>query len=574
MVLPFVEVSHLPSATSFFASILQPLGLVYVSSDNTSHSTRSTQQSVLFGTPGRPILEIRQATSQEAVNGASRLVFAAPTRSAVASFRRRGAQANPLHSPQYQGVIDVDELSVNGIDRATVTDMDGNKIEAVYDNPGPLEVTRGPKTGTRQQPWAGEVARVLEWNQGPSMSMSSTGSGVLAQSRYNKGQSPPIRFNEKVHRLGQDPSQAILERDGAALPSSQPTNKQIGGLGNASTAISTSTVFGTLLGFAAGAIMTYGVVSRDTGESSHHPSSSPLPPLGRVISEQENLAKAGKGHEESSSTLDDCPRKVITSQHDLQNRGSSGRLLLEHEIRAMRAPMTRQPSGGGLSRVRLPASCGLTGRGLAKASVSSDIGRQRHEPANPCNRASDMFVSDVEIAAAIASDHVAPSHTTRKTQRSIASTAVPSSEPRTLPISQLQVPLGVSSPLPTAMFDSDRETYVSARTHGSFASFGQAMQHANSNPTTFELFGAGLGGPLSSGRDLEHRSAVRSCISARRAPLPRSTVSSYASARDVPLPASRVGLSHASWTGDSDNIAPSDSISCVGRDRRQEDICG
>ncbi len=107
----------------------------------------------------------------------------------------------------------------------------------------------------------------------------------------------------------------------------------------------------------------------------------------------------------------------------------------------------------------------------------------------------------------------------------------------------------------------DGESYVSARSHRSSSTIRAPPPPAAISTHSTHILQRSKPG-----------SRVASTIqvggtSSSQAPRSLSRAASYVSARNVPLPPSGVGTSHANWDDDTESVAPSDSISCVGSRR-------
>ncbi|KAI0121855.1 hypothetical protein F4814DRAFT_192393 [Daldinia grandis] len=107
-----VQVRDLPSSASFYAAIVQPLKLRYISANASS---------IVFGdsTSGAPVLEVKRLAPGQHLRP-SRVILSAQSPSVVSAFRTAALRAEP-------------DIQVDTFDegRVEVTDFDGNKIEAV-----------------------------------------------------------------------------------------------------------------------------------------------------------------------------------------------------------------------------------------------------------------------------------------------------------------------------------------------------------------------------------------------------------------------------------------------------------
>jgi hypothetical protein len=158
--IPFVEVSHLPSSTSFYSAILQPLGLQYLATiphdthyiGGSRSGTDTRQRGVVFGAPvagseSRPILHIREVSGTPRQ---SRAVFSANSPEAVEALQFCAQRSFPtsLKSEQHNGVNSLDFTKAGVL----LIDMDGNIVEAVCTQPS-------TRAGTTEH----QAARILRW---------------------------------------------------------------------------------------------------------------------------------------------------------------------------------------------------------------------------------------------------------------------------------------------------------------------------------------------------------------------------------------------------------------------------
>jgi hypothetical protein len=557
--LPYVEVAHLPSSSSYFAEILQPLGIAYIGASDLPHSTH---QSVIFGALGHPVLEIRQVLLPKDLHRLTSLVFIAPTRAAVAIFRQRGIQANPSQSLELQESPDENNLTVAGGTRATIIDMDGNRIEAIY--PGSLslgETEKSSADAARRQPRTEEVGRILRWDQSAGTPSASTSQSSLCG--LTRHQSSFGWSGESFHQPAEVWSRQVLGDTQSTTPASA-TNKQAVDLKESSSAIGTSTVVGTLLGLVTGAFLTYGMLSRekDTTSNAGHDHPFVSPPDFR--SRQKFPSRDIKEHGEFGSFFDKNRLQGASSLHDdLGRTGSSYRPTKGSEFQQpSRESVPSQSANLAAGRAGLQAPDGATPADFATAPQ----GRYVEHPyigTSKLGRATDDVRTGDATSAKTGHDSLAPGCPASSAQRRADSVTIHQTTPWPSSRAQSRVPTHV----PTAILDIERETYVSARSRRSSLPFNEIQR---SRVRAIESHADAQLMPASSHRSGRPVNVAQSGTSARNVRPPESNVSSYVSARDVPLPASGIGSSRAGWgDGDDDSIAPSDSISCVG-DRRRD----
>ncbi|KAK7428655.1 hypothetical protein QQZ08_004749 [Neonectria magnoliae] len=295
MALPYLEVSHLASSTSFYASILQPLGLRYLATDREQTSSVGT---VTYGLPGAalrrqgqsegdpvPILQIREATHPFEPLKLSFIVLAAPSPAAVAEFHDCALTANPWLRMQAEGNSfpghpsgpgPKHRLGIEGgvsPGRATVQDLDGNIIQVLCSPPSRRE----------------DLGRVLDWQFDtaqsthsrtrsqshplPSSTSSSASSHAQPQAAFHTRLSPrsghPGYGSLGPATMSQRASSHVPEDQDPFAESSISPRQSPNNIG-----LSTSSVVGALLGVAAvagaGAALTYSMVTRDKERKPRH----------------------------------------------------------------------------------------------------------------------------------------------------------------------------------------------------------------------------------------------------------------------------------------------------------------
>ncbi|KAM3451654.1 hypothetical protein NHJ6243_009558 [Beauveria neobassiana] len=224
MQLPCIEVSQLAPSISFYAAVLQPLGLRYLLSE----SVASGPDFATFGCCRGPVLHLRQIARPTALR-LSTIRISAPTPASIQAFYRQGLEAAPA------SMFAVDD----SLNHSTIFDLDGNRMQAVYT--GHVcrpNVTTGQYTLVLDPQQDTHVFQVLDWNN-----CKPEHCGV--QSIDDSG-----RTTETLDNQGsREPTNSFLTK-------TEDTNTPIGGM---------STVLGALMGVAAGAAagaaITYGVLS-------------------------------------------------------------------------------------------------------------------------------------------------------------------------------------------------------------------------------------------------------------------------------------------------------------------------
>lgn len=241
--LPFLEVAHLPSSSSFYSAVIQPLGLRYISNPG-----QDLSPSVTYGLsqPRTPVFQLRQVANPKP----SRIVLTAQSPTAVADFHRYALRASPDLVPSAATILGGTEPTETQESRAKVLDFDGNTMEVVYCPPPPDHPSRyGGSTVRKTQSTSAEADRILDWNYGVA---------VLDTPSTIRTRAPHPRY------AGDDEPYKVLRRavttNSVAYDTADPPHQIPSGL-------STGTVMGTLLGVAAGAAagaaITYSMVKND-----------------------------------------------------------------------------------------------------------------------------------------------------------------------------------------------------------------------------------------------------------------------------------------------------------------------
>ncbi|KAF0639498.1 hypothetical protein FPSE5266_07638 [Fusarium pseudograminearum] len=315
MTVPFVEVSHLASSSSFYSATLQILGLRYL---NESRDPSSSIGTVTYGltagvtktggkhrqalTDGRgeeikgpqPVLQIREVSRPFDPVRISTVVIAVPAPGQIVDFYEAALTANPWlavqadSDPTYSGSP---RLGIDGGEpprRATVRDLDGNTIQVVYRQP------------TCPRDYYG---RVIEWTyDGASHSTYKT----------------TIHTTRKIHTRNRSLSQPQLQpvasapaemaQRAAAHPEKEDEPVSVSPRQSSNNnGLSTTTVVGAILGVAAaGAALTYGFASHAAKERERKPRQEyegQAPQLPRRSTFPEKAPPVHKLHQEERRTV-------------------------------------------------------------------------------------------------------------------------------------------------------------------------------------------------------------------------------------------------------------------------------
>lgn len=548
--IPFLEVSHLPSSSSFYSTITQPLGLRYISAGNSTGATAQPgslpSPTLTYGfaasTPPTPVFELRQ------VKGPlkrSRVVLSASSPDAVGHFR-----ALVQRSKDRDGSETVfGDQAFNSLgypsDKVIETDLDGNVMEVVYVPPPGYPEGYTGSTIRKTQSNSGEVSRILSWNYdvvvsdpGSAVALAPlpTSSTSLAAHRRpgpfsNEDMAAPV-----VRRSITSTTTTLVEPMDSSLASPRQ---------NSSGSMSTSTVVGTLLGVAAagaaiGAGVAYGVMKNDRSRSTSE-YDVPPPPFQRRSTFPERCS------EYSAADKDYV--------YDTAERRGAPTLVSRHSYHSQ-APLHDNDKASRLSLRSKPPSTARSQLLLTEAEHRSQAS-SRHS----------ARTQDLEDM--VAADYRSQASTSRQTGVSSR-------------LNKYAPSLSRSNTLDVAG-DGVAPSYVSARSHKTASTVrpaGPMRQHTepvlsmvgSMRPASKAASGAPSGAGTGAGAAPSSRAGSR--ISARDlgAASHAGGGSSRVSARQMALPRSGVGSSHAAWDKDGDevdSIAPSDSISCVGS-RRSE----
>ena len=173
---PTIEVSHLPSAASFFAEILQPLGISYLSASNSRVNFGWVSPAPDHTPQPHVVLSLQQSPTSPVQR--SSITLLANSRGAVDAFYKKGWLAS-----NWQKGHTIEHSPAET--RARVRDLDGNMLEAVYSPraPGALPRRRTLDIETASTPK--EARRVLQWQQDVARSVA------LSESEHEHSPPPP-----------------------------------------------------------------------------------------------------------------------------------------------------------------------------------------------------------------------------------------------------------------------------------------------------------------------------------------------------------------------------------------------
>lgn len=522
--LPFIEVKHLPSSSSFYSTVLQPLGLKYISAADPIFAS-SGSPSITYGSatePSTPVLEIRQIQSTtERPLKRSHVVFSAHSPSIVRSFQKKVTEAdgraflvNDLNLLSQSPIIPDDwRLPV----KATETDLDGNTMDVVYIPPPQYPEGYSGSTVRRTSSSEGEISRIMTWNYDVATSEAPrTPAGPLTPGS-----------SSMASRLDEDSPivrRTITRTSTTFFEPTEPAQPTLSARQN-SSGLTAGAVVGTLLGVAAasaaiGAGVAYGAMKHERLRSE-----AGVPPFQRRSTYPEPLGPRSQYSEYGPPARD--------YNMSLADRRPPPTMLTRY-------PHSQSP--------RNADSIYDDGRSRHSSSYKpSDAPTVRTRSEAPSQR-QPMLLTDAEHAS-----HVSGSskHTARTSEMGNVVLA---------PRSQVSQASGARSRYTAAPVDRDRESYVSSRSHRTASTVrGPPMQ-----PTAQTELTSVVSRPKTASR-VSRR--ADSYASAREVPV---RAPSYVSARNVGLPMSGVGSSKAGYEQEDDlcSIAPSDSISCIGSSRK------
>ncbi|KAK3305481.1 uncharacterized protein B0T15DRAFT_198811 [Chaetomium strumarium] len=567
--LPFLEVSHLPSSSPFYSAVIQPLGLRYLSTEG-GHFP-----SIVYGNTSRtaPVFQIRQVvSSRDRPLRTSRIVLSAPSPAAadhayefaLLQTNLNGPDAHPSYSAEgyvATGGVSAQRTSTRGGGiRVLITDFDGNMLEIVYQPPPDCPSDYGRSTVRYTKSTSNEASRILDWNYdlasssltssaGPSSSSCSSGASVRTASRR-----PHARYTEDDDQLPLGPRRSVTAGPSVYEPAVSARENSNG--------LSAGAVVGTLLGVAGvalGGAFAYNMVRGDKSRASRQ--AYDVPPLTRWSTYPERYdaysdrkaryADVERGvekvrYESDYPPLSDYrrpPPEYIARYSEVESSPRSKEADDVYDHPRGRHPSSRPRASSSRPRsesasYREPYAGGEAERRSYMSSRSS-----RHPPI--VQRSYTYEGPDLD------------SYASARSHRSNSTVRAPPPDPYAAPAH-----LSSHSRLSTRATTRTIEVVEQPRAYmreGSYISGRNAPLPDSRAPTYLS----------SRNIPLAHNRAT-SYISPRSIPLPTSRPATYVSDRHVPLPVSHVLSGHARWEEDDDDvdsIAPSDSISCVGSRR-------
>lgn len=521
---PVIEVSHLPSASSFYLDIVQSLGISYLSasagrinfgwvSQATDGNVSSPQAHVVFS--------LQQSTSVPAPR--SSITLLANSAGAVDTFYRKALLANDR---QTDHALD----HARDESRARVWDLDGNMLEAVYAAraPGALPRRRTIDIDTASTPK--EAQRVLKWQHDVAKSVASSrdespqptrvepaAGGDIVTVREREGGRPPVQYRRAdsypaVSQFSDEraPPRLVRRETVQAERYRRPSEDNGGGLTGMK-------LVGTLLGATAGAAIAYAMVRSDS------------PP--RYVEEPRRASYGDHpvpGRSQAYYEPRDVPQPAPRSAERPTERPAA-RSYISMDPREPQYVAEYTIAGPPPSRVH------ELSRFDERSHASHRSARSEQKQVRE-RSGSDDSGSHHERPLTILPRSNSPPATSQVSRRSHKSHRETTSAYH-------------------AKLESDRDSYVSARS-----------QRTQKGEVRYD---SGNSGTSTTTIRVVPKEERRSVVSARLVPLPESVVPkeerrSVVSARLVPLPESVAPARYA------ESVAPSDSVSSVGGKRERE----
>ena len=466
---PVIEVSHLPSAASFYAAITQSLGLQYLSSSASPSPTR-----LYFGnldpTTNQPItIFVLQQASLSTPPQQSLITLAAPSPAAVETFYKKALLANNAQKDHEFEKISDEEA------RARIEDLDGNMLEAVYSSRAGRRIPTIETASTEK-----EARRVLAWQE--EVARSTAGSDVhssVTGSAYGDRRPPPAyRRADTYPALEQERPMRLVRRD--VVTTEHYRNGQdlgaVEGRGGGGGFTGMKAV-GMILGAAAGAAVAYAMVRSESPPRI-------APPPRRASYGDHGSQYIHARPVETVRAVERIPARSYVSTRDSPR-------YLEYRVAPPPAPSRAQAHDIALIEERSHVSqrsARDSERG-SRARSRSEVGSTRHSRA----------VTDLPPRARSPSPH--SSHVSRRSHKSGSH---------------------------YSKRDTDRESYVSARSQRTESTV-KPVQYVTTSPSKVTTTTIRMVPPKDERRSevsyARHIPLPRSEVSARQVPLPRSVVS-------------------------------------------------
>lgn len=563
--LPFLEVEHLPSSSSFYSAIVQPLGLRYL------YTEGGHFPSVTYGdsSPTAAVFQIRQVVASiDRPLRTSRIVLSAPSEAAADGAYEFALRANPdardahpRHSAESHsaasGATAHRSTTGGGGTRVRITDFDGNVVEIIY-RPYPEHPSHYSASTIRYTKSTSEEAcRILDWNYDVATSSFSSPAGPGPTS--SKPARTASRRSYARHLEDDSQPRTGLRRSVTAGPS---VYEPAASARENSNGLSAGAVVGNLLGVTAGAApggafpdnMAKGARSRVSREEFDVPS----------FTRRSTFPEYYDGYLDRKARYVDVERAVekVRYPSDYPPIPDYCRPPPEYIARYSQVSSPRSREVDDLyddSRGRRTSS-----RSRSAARPRSESGGQR-DPYGGGEVEYRSYTSSRSLRhppivqrSYTYDTYDAPewdSYFSAKSHRSSSTLRAPPQDPYTS--TSHRIPLQRSSSRVTTTTIKVADNPRGFSREGSYSS-ARDVPFPDSRAASYMPLDDI---PLSGGR-------APAYLSARD--MPESRRATYLSARRVPLAASRLDDGYDEWDDyddDADSITPSDSISCVGSRR-------
>ena len=581
LMLPFLEVEHLPSSSSFYSAVIQPLGLRYLATED-GHFP-----SITYGYSSRtaPVFQIRQVvSSRDRPLRASRIVLSAPSAAAADHAHEFALRANPVtrdsHTPRHfaehqhaaEGGVSARRIGTDGGGtRVLITDFVGNMMEIVYQPPPDYPPHYNGSTVRYTRSTDNEASRILEWNYdiassaAPSAAGPSSASSASHRRTARRSHAPYSDDNDDDDDEEEERHPGIRRSVTAGSSVYEPATSAR----ENSNGLSAGAVAATLLGVAAGAAFTYNMVSRDKSRPSRQEYDPPS------LTRRSTVPDKYDGYSDRKARYVDVERAVDKVRYPTEYPPPSDRRRSppEYIARYSQADPPRREAADDVHD-------DLRGRHPSSRSRASSA-RPRSESATHRDPYSGAEAEHRSYASSRGSRHPPivqrgytydtpdrESYVSARSQRSNSTVRAPPLDPYSAP-PHTSSRSRSSSRVTTSTYKISSGNPRTYSRDGSYAS----ARHVPLPESRAHTYISARDVPLPDSRAHTYISArdvplpdsrAHTYISARDVPLPASRPATYVSARHVPLPASRAGKWEEEDDDDADSIAPSDSISCVG----------
>ncbi|KAK1673036.1 hypothetical protein BDP55DRAFT_730784 [Colletotrichum godetiae] len=621
---PYFDVSHLPSSTSFYSAVLQPLGIHYISTDSqtappdanananedadTDSKTTITTSSpirlpstVTYGilSPLTPIFQIREARNSSEPLKLSRAVFSASSPTAVTDFHAFAVRANPnllSNVPADQFTRPALITQSGDIHRATVTDLDGNTMEVVYQPPPNYPPSYAGSTVRKTQSTTEEAGRILDWNYDVAASEPPPPPSVSGSASAGSFSSVFAMAARSGTFPGNEPPYTMLRRSVTTSVIESPSKRdETPSQPSPSSGITTNTLVGSLLGAAvgaaAGAAVTYGMMRKERARAPRQefdgsgaappfqrratfPDQYADPQAGRYVEVERTVEKIRYpeaypaladnrappqymakysqvgARSRAADDLYDDTRSRASSRYQLEGgRGSSVRSRSQAAV-PRTAPLMltdyeHQSNSGSRHSIASRSAVPRTVLDDAGTYVSARSGRSQSTVRPPPPSVETILggrsqaPSRAPSRAPTMAPSLVPSRAPTKAPSMAPSRASSRAPSRPPTVARSRAPTVAPSRAPSMAPSQAAPTVVPSKAPSRAPS--RAPTRAPSRPPTV----------------VRNTQPVFAYPPATRAP-------TYVSARAPPPPKSRIDSGRSAWEDDAISVAPSDSISCIG----------